>query len=152
MTPAEQLSAMLVLATNRHEGQYDKGGVPYILHPLKVAHYLKTDDLELMTIAIGHDLIEDTFPDPDHGMAFLRYRGFSERVIAGICALTKIEGEPYDAYKRRVKANPDAVKVKMADLRHNTDIRRLKNNTVTEKDVERIRRYHAFYNELKEIA
>lgn len=139
-----QLAKMLVYATVGHDGQFDKGGKPYILHPLKVMHYLKTDDEELMCIALGHDLIEDagwtakTFLD----------EGFSERVVAGIVAMTKVKGESYEDYKARVKANPDAVLVKMADLRHNTDIRRLKG--VTEKDLARTKKYHEFYLELME--
>jgi hypothetical protein len=56
-------------------------------------------------------------------------------------------GESYDQYKERVFANPDAMKVKMADLRHNTDIRRLKG--VTEKDIIRMEKYNRFYLELQ---
>jgi len=141
---------MLVLATQRHDGKFDKGGMPYILHPLKVMHYLRTDDEELQCIALGHDLIEDTFSCMSEGVAFLNSRGFSERVILGICALTKIDVQTYDRYKELVKANHDAVLVKMADLRHNSDIRRLKG--VTQKDIERVERYHRFYLELQEVA
>lgn len=149
LSGAKQLSNMIVIAATRHDGQYDRGGKPYILHPLKVAHYLKTDDLELMCVAIGHDVVEDTFKNISDGVEFLRAKGFSERVINGIVALTKIPGESYEDYKARVKANKDAIKVKMCDLRHNSDIRRLKG--VTEKDIARTAKYHAFYLELKEI-
>lgn len=142
-----QLSRMLVLASQRHEGQFDKGGTSYVLHCLKVMHYVRTDDEELQCIALGHDLIEDTFASVDDGVVFLRYQGFSERVIAGIVALTKVADEPYEDYKARVKANPDAIRVKMADLRHNSDIRRLKG--VRPKDLERIVKYHHFYLELQ---
>ena len=145
----QQLSNMLQLATQRHDGQFDKGGAPYILHPLKVMHYCRSDDEELMCIALGHDLIEDTFNNVSDGIALLKNRGFSERVIVGIEALTKIPGQPYEDYKERIKSNPDAVIVKMADLRHNSDIRRLKG--LREKDIERIAAYHAFYLELKEL-
>lgn len=145
----QQLSHMLVLAANRHDGQFDKGGNPYILHPLKVMHYLKTDDEELMCIALGHDLLEDTFSSIEIGIDHLYARGFSERVIDGIVAMTKFPDQSFEHYKEQVKANPDAVKVKMADLRHNTDIRRLKG--VTEKDIARIERYHRFYLELREL-
>lgn len=148
-TKGKQLSRMLVLATQRHEGQFDRGGACYILHCLKVMHYVRTEDEELQCIAVGHDLIEDTFPSVAEGVACLRYHGFSERVIEGIVALTKVEGESYDAYKARVKANPDAILVKMADLRHNSDIRRLKG--VRDKDIERIVKYHNFYSELKAL-
>ena len=137
------LDKMLMIATNAHHGQFDRGGNPYILHPLKVMHYLKSDDEELMCIALGHDVIEDTsvtYKD-------LREAGISERVIEGIRALTKQPGQTYDEYKEGVFANVDAMRVKMADLRHNTDIRRLKG--ITEKDIQRMVKYQTFYVELK---
>ena len=139
----EMLNKMLVLATNRHAGQFDRGGNPYILHPLKVMYYLKSDDEELQCIALAHDLVEDT----DTTYSELYEMGFTGRVVDGIQALTKVPGETYEAYKAKVKANPDAVKVKMADLRHNTDIRRLKG--VTEKDMARLARYNQFFLELQ---
>lgn len=145
----QHLSHMLVLATQRHDGQFDKGGNPYILHPLKVMHYLRTDDEELQCIALGHDLIEDTFPDINLGLVFLLNRGFSNRVVDGILAMTKRPGQTFDEYKVQVKANRDAVQVKMADLRHNSDIRRLKG--VGPKDIERVARYHRFYLELSAL-
>jgi (p)ppGpp synthase/HD superfamily hydrolase len=143
MNKGELLNKMLVLATTRHAGQFDRGGNPYILHPLKVMYYLKSNDEELQCIALAHDLVEDTDTSYDE----LREMGFTDRIIQGIAALTKVPGETYDQYKDRVKANPDAIKVKMADLRHNTDIRRLKG--VTEKDLARVEKYHRFYMELQ---
>lgn len=145
MAKGEMLNKMLVLATNRHAGQFDKGGNPYILHPLKVMYYLKSDDEELQCIALAHDLVEDT----DTTYVELRELGFTERVITGIDAVTKRPGETYEEYKLRVKLNPDAVKVKMCDLRHNSDIRRLKG--VTEKDIARAAKYHAFFLELQAL-
>lgn len=139
----EMLNKMLVLAANRHSGQFDRAGVPYILHTLKVMHYTKSDDEEIQIIAIGHDIVEDT----DTTWTELREMGFSDRVISGIDALTKRRGESYDEYKIRVKENPDARKVKKADLRHNSDIRRLKG--ITEKDLARNEKYHRFYAELE---
>lgn len=145
MSKGHMLSKMILLATDRHDGQFDKGGRPYILHPLTVMHRLRTDDEELQCIAVGHDLIEDTTVTP----AELTHLGFTNRVVFGIHDLTKREGESPEQYKERVKANPDAVRVKMEDLRHNSDIRRLKG--VTEKDVQRITRYHQFYLELRAL-
>lgn len=138
----EMLDKMLVIVTNAHHGQFDKGGTPYILHPLKVMHYLKSEDEELQCMALGHDVVEDTkvtYKD-------LRDAGISERVIEGIRALTKVPGETLDEYKARVFANHDAMLVKRADLRHNSDIRRLKG--VTHKDLERMAKYHLFYLEI----
>lgn len=137
------LDKMLVLCTNAHHGQFDKGGRPYILHPLRVMSFLKTDDEELQCIALGHDVIEDT----NTTYKDLREAGISERVIAGIRALTKVPGETYEEYKERVFASKDAMIVKSCDLRHNSDIRRLKG--VTEKDIARIAKYHAFYLEIR---
>jgi (p)ppGpp synthase/HD superfamily hydrolase len=142
MRKGEMLDKMLVICTNAHHGQYDKGGRPYILHPLRVMSFLKTDDEELQCIALGHDVIEDTkvtYKD-------LTEAGISQRVQDGIRALTKVPGETYDEYKERVFASKDAMTVKMCDLRHNSDIRRLKG--VTEKDIARIAKYHQFYLEI----
>ena len=143
MKKGEMLGTMLVIATNAHSGQFDRGGAPYILHPLKVMHYLKSDDEELRCMALGHDVIEDTavtYRD-------LRDAGISERVIDGIRALTKVPGLTYEEYKAGVFASEDAMRVKLADLRHNTDIRRLKG--VTEKDIARMAKYHQFYMEIR---
>lgn len=137
------LNAMLVLTVNAHAGQFDKGGYPYILHPLRIMHRLRTQDEELQCIALGHDVVEDckvTYED-------LRAAGMTERVIEGIKALTKVPGETYDDYKARVKSNDDAILVKLEDLRDNSDIRRLKG--LTAKDIERTQRYHKFYVELR---
>lgn len=142
MKKGEMLSKMILIATNAHDGQFDRGGTPYILHPMKVMHYLKTDDEELQCIALGHDVIEDTkvtYRD-------LRDAGISERVINGIRALTKVPGQTYEEYKEGVFSNVDAMRVKMCDLRHNTDVRRLKG--VTEKDILRMEKYHRFYLEI----
>ena len=139
----EMLAQMLHIATSAHHGQFDRGGNPYILHPLKVMHYLKSTDEELMCMALGHDVIEDTsvtYKD-------LRDAGISERVINGIWRLTKQPGQTYEEYKEGVFSNEDAMRVKMADLRHNTDIRRLKG--VTEKDIARIAKYQIFYMEIQ---
>lgn len=144
MKKGEMLARMIVLVTNAHAGQFDKGGNPYILHPLKVMHYTKSTDEEIQCIALGHDVVEDT----DVTYADLRAAGISERVIDGIRALTKQPGQTYEEYKEGVFANRDAMIVKGADLRHNSDIRRLKG--VTDKDVARIAKYMKFYSEIQE--
>lgn len=143
MKKGEMLDKALLIATNAHHGQFDKGGNPYILHPLKVMHYLKTDDEELMCMALLHDVIEDT----NTTYQDLRDSSISERVIKALQCLTKQRGQTYEEYKSAVVSNYDAMRVKMADLRHNTDIRRLKG--VTEKDIARIAKYQTFYMELK---
>jgi (p)ppGpp synthase/HD superfamily hydrolase len=143
MKKGEMLATMLVIATNAHAGQFDKGGNPYILHPLKVMHYLKSDDEELQCIALGHDVIEDTSVTYQD----LRDAEISERVIDGIRGVTKQPGQTYSEYKEGVFANVDCMRVKAADLRHNSDIRRLKG--VSEKDIARIAKYMQFYSEIQ---
>ena len=142
MKRGELLSKMLLIATNAHHGQFDRGGNPYILHPMKVMHYIKSEDEELQCIALGHDVIEDT----DVTYKDLKDAGRTDRIINGIRALTKVPGQTYDEYKEGVFSNVDAMKVKLADLRHNTDVRRLKG--VTEKDIARMEKYHRFYLEI----
>jgi (p)ppGpp synthase/HD superfamily hydrolase len=142
MRKGEMLDKMLVICTNAHHGQYDKGGRPYILHPLRVMSFLKTDDEELQCIALGHDVIEDTKVT----YAELREAGISQRVQDGIRAMTKQPGQTLEEYKEQIFASTDAMSVKMCDLRHNSDIRRLKG--VTEKDIARMAKYHQFYLEI----
>ncbi len=143
MKKGELLGKVLVLATNAHAGQFDRGGNPYILHPLKVMHYLKTQDEELQCVALLHDVIEDTKTTWQD----LRDIGCTDRVLEAVAALTKMPGQSYDEYKERVFDNVDAMRVKTCDLRHNTDIRRLKG--VTQKDIDRIAKYNRFYLEIQ---
>lgn len=143
MKKGEMLDKMLVIATNAHAGQFDKGGAPYILHPLKVMHYLKSDDEELQCIALGHDVIEDTRVTYQN----LTDAGISKRVQSAIRILTKQPGQTLAEYKEMVFSSRDAMLVKLCDLRHNSDIRRLKG--VTEKDLARIAKYQIFYSEIQ---
>lgn len=139
---------MMILATEAHRGQVDKAGVDYILHPLKVAEITAENfgyDPELIQIAIGHDLVEDTYITP----YILEKLKFSNRVIDGIIALTRLKHEKFDRYqeyKERVFANQDACKVKWADLTHNMDTSRLV--YVDEKAEKRLAKYQLFYQEL----
>lgn len=146
MKRGEMLNKMLVLVTTEFDGIFDKGGVPYVLHCLKVMHYLKSDDEELQCIALGHDLVEDR---KNITYAYLRELGFSERIISGIASVTKVPGETHDEYMAKIMANSDGIRVKLADLRHNSDIRRLKG--ITAKDVARIEKYHKMYLILRQL-
>lgn len=146
------LSLALKLVAEKFDGIFDRGGNPYVLHLLKVMHYLKTDDEDLQIIALLHDFVEDIY-DGRHedGYFYLRYNGgFSERVIEAVRCLTKIDGETEESYLARISLNYDAIRVKIADLRHNSDIRRLKG--LREKDFERMQKYHRMYMQLTEAA
>jgi (p)ppGpp synthase/HD superfamily hydrolase len=138
------LGRMIHVASMAHKDQFDRAGMPYILHPLQVMHLLNTQDEQLQCIAVGHDLIEDT----QVTALDLEEFGFPARVIHGIIDLTKQQDEPLYDYKVRVKANPDAVRVKICDLQHNSMLHRL--NAVKPRDIERMGEYILFYKELLE--
>jgi guanosine-3',5'-bis(diphosphate) 3'-pyrophosphohydrolase len=143
MKRGELLGKMIVLATNAHAGQFDKSGEPYILHVLEVLHGVRHLDEETQCIAVGHDLFEDT----DTTVEDVIELGATDRVVRGILDLTKQNGESYNTYKKKVMGNRDAMIVKQSDLKHNSDIRRLKG--ITEKDIRRMAKYMAFYTEIE---
>ena len=138
------LGKAIALAAKVHEEQTDKGGKPYILHPIRMMMRLRTDDEELMAIAILHDVVEDS----DVTLEDLYMMGFSVRIIAGVDALTKREGESYDDFIHRCAANPDSKLVKREDIKDNSDVTRLKG--LTEKDFRRMEKYCKAYEYLKE--
>ena len=142
---AEKLALMIKLAAVHHYGQFDKGGRPYILHVMKVMHYLRTDDDELSSIAVGHDLVEDT----PVAYVDLERLGVSRRVIDGITRLTKVKGQTHEDYLRGILESFDACRVKLCDLRHNTDVRRLKG--LGEKDLQRMKKYHTMHMQIKKM-
>ena len=127
------LDKAIAIAKIAHEGQVDKGGQPYIDHPLRVMN--NVDIVEEKIVAVLHDAVEDsdlTFED-------LRLKGFSEEIVDAIAAITKQEGEKRNDYLKRVMNNPIALRVKIADMTDNADISRIPNPT--EKDRERTRIY-----------
>lgn len=145
MKKGELLSKAISIAVEKHAGHFDKGGNPYILHCITVMLTVDSSIEEVKAAAVLHDVIEDT----DATYKLLAEAGMTERIIKAVCALTKQRGQTYEEYKQQVKSNPDAVIIKMADLRHNSDITRLKG--VSDKDVQRIAKYMQFYTELKEL-
>lgn len=114
----ETFETALEIAVKAHKGQVDKNGVAYILHPLAVAGLL--DSLELKTIAVLHDTIEDT----DVTAEYLLEKGIPKHIVEAVQLLTKPEDEEYESYLWRVKESPLAKQVKLADLANNTDPKR----------------------------
>ena len=121
------------IAKKAHLGQVDKAGEDYIKHPEKVASFVKTD--EEKAVAYLHDVIEDT----ELTLEDLHEYEFSKEVIEAVDIITKKKGEDYRSYLNSVKKNKLARAVKLADLRHNSDLTRL--TKVTEKDIERKEKY-----------
>lgn len=139
-----QFDIALQIASKVHAGKKDKGGKSYILHPLRIAYRLQTNDEELMAIGILHDTIEDS------NMTFteLREAGISERVINALKLLTHIKGISYFDYIDAMQFNLDALKVKREDLRDNSDITRLKG--ISQKDVARMEKYQIAFLKVTE--
>ena len=121
------------IAKTAHAGQTDKAGLDYILHPLQVAAEMTTD--EEKAVALLHDIIEDT----DVTASELLARGLPDNVVEAVEALTKKHNQNYAAYLAGVKKNRLATAVKLADLKHNSDLTRLEK--ITQKDRDRAEKY-----------
>ncbi len=143
MLYSQNIKKAVNIAFNAHKGQYDKGGYPYIMHPLHLAEEMETED-EVIT-ALLHDVLEDS----DISLDFIKEQGFSEAVTEALLSLTRRKDEEYGEYIKRIKNSGGiALSVKKADLRHNMTAERLDN--FTEKDKERLKKYKASYKELTE--
>lgn len=123
----------LKLCFDIHKEQVDKSGLPYVFHPFHLAEQMETEDTTI--VALLHDVVEDS----DLTLDDLRQMGFSDTVIAALALLTHDPAVEYMDYVRAVKDNPIARAVKLADLRHNSDLTRL--DTVDEKALARREKY-----------
>ena len=133
MIYTELTKKAIKLAFSAHEGQVDKAGLPYVLHPVHLAEQM--DDESSTIAALLHDVAEDT----DYTLDDLREMGFPNEAMEAISLLTHDYSVPYMDYVAGIKENPTAKKVKLADLRHNSDLTRI--DVVTERDLERIEKY-----------
>ena len=133
----------LQIAAQAHEGQKDKEGLPYILHPLRAM--MKVQGEEAQIVAVLHDVIEDTSVTADE----LRQAGFSEKVIAAVLCVTHRKDERYADYVVRCKCNEVARQVKLADLEDNSRLdRTILRPQRFEADVARLCRYVLSYKYL----
>lgn len=122
----------MIIAYNAHQNQFDKANIPYIYHPIHIAEQMDTE-LECI-VALLHDVVEDT----DITLNDLE-KEFPQEVIDLLKILTHDKKIDYIEYIKKVKTNPIATKIKIADLKHNSDITRLENITPT--DLKRIEKY-----------
>lgn len=136
----EQFQIALELAVEKHKNQTDKAGNPYILHPLHVMENVNSKEGKI--VAILHDIIEDTDITED----YLLKIGLSKRIVDAVVALTRSKDIDYQEYIKNLGSNPLAKEVKLADLEHNMDLKRLP--TLEEKDLERNRKYQIAYHYL----
>jgi (p)ppGpp synthase/HD superfamily hydrolase len=137
------LERAIAIAARAHEGQVDKAGMPYVLHPLRMM--LNVDTPEARMAAMLHDVVEDTPVTLEQ----LRAEGFPEPVIEAVEALTKRDEEDYEAFIRRAGSHPIARKVKLADLRDNSDLSRIAQPT--ERDRQRLEKYRAAIQYLERL-
>lgn len=130
---SQTLERAITIAAAAHEGQVDKGGAPYILHPLRVM--LRVNTQEERIVAVLHDVVEDC------GISFddLRNEGFSETVLMAIASVTKVRDESYEEFIERVVQNPIGRVVKLADLEENSDLSRIAQPSW--EDLERVEKY-----------
>lgn len=150
MKMRELYNKAVIIATKAHEDRTDKGGAPYITHPLRVAE--KCSTMESKIVAVLHDVIEDTAINEE----MLLNEGFPKVIVDAVVALSRTAGQSYYHYVEALKKNPIAREVKTHDLEDNLNILRL-NRLIDEKDLERINKYIRCYhflmsNEEEEIS
>ena len=128
------LERAIEIAVSAHKGAVDKGGQPYILHPLTVM--ISLDTTEEKIVGVLHDVVEDT----DWTFEGLKEEGFSEEIIEALRSVTKSDSDSsYIEFIERARANTIGRNVKIADLKHNMDISRLP--SITNQEFERLERY-----------
>lgn len=132
----------LKLCFESHKEQVDKSGMPYVFHPFHLAEQM-TDEATTI-VALLHDVVEDTeltFED-------LEKQGFGEEIISALKLLTHNDDTPYMDYVTKIKNNKIATAVKLADLKHNSDLTRL--DIVDEKALKRKEKYEKAIKLLEE--
>lgn len=127
------LERAIVIAAEAHVGQVDKAGAPYVLHPLRMMLRLSTSDE--MIAAVLHDVVEDC----GLSLEMLRADGFSEQVLEAIDSVTRRAEESYEEFVLRAASNSIGRRVKLADLRDNNDLSRIKHPTA--RDYARVEKY-----------
>ena len=130
-TPKTKMA--LKLCFEAHKEQVDKSGMPYVFHPFHLAEQMNTEETTI--VALLHDLVEDT----DYTIEDLIDMGFDKSITDAIALMTHADNVAYMDYVRAIKDNPIAKTVKLADLKHNSDLTRLE--TVDEKALSRREKY-----------
>ena len=125
----------LKLCFEAHKDQTDKSGMPYVFHPFHLAEQMTEE--KSTAVALLHDVIEDT----PYTLEDLRAMGFDEEVLAALALMTHDDSVSYMEYVAKLRDNELARKVKLADLRHNSDLTRL--DAVVDKARARAEKYRA---------
>ncbi len=135
MIYTEMTKKALKICFDAHKNQIDKSGLPYVFHPFHLAEQM--DNEKEVVCALLHDVVEDTDTTFDH----LINLGFDNEIIEVLRLLTHRDGVEYMDYVKDVKNNEIARKVKLADLKHNSDLTRFNPENITEKDLKRQKKY-----------
>jgi len=136
------LQRAIEIAVSAHRGQQQRNGLPYILHPLTLM--LAMDSVSAQIVAVLHDVVEDS----DWTLEQIAAEGFSVEIVEALDCLTHRSSESYEAYIDRLKVNPLASQVKLADLKDNMNIQRIPN--LRDRDLERLQKYHRAWLNLRE--
>ena len=128
------LERAIAIAVEGHAGQKDKAGAPYVLHPLRMMLLQRSE--AAMIAAVLHDVVEDAGWTLDR----LAKEGFPPEIVTAVDCLTRRSSESYEQFVERVRPNPIARAVKLADLEDNMTLTRIAQ--VGDKDWERLQRYH----------
>lgn len=133
MIYTQKTKLALKLCFEAHKNQLDKSGMPYVFHPFHLAEQMKTEETTI--VALLHDLIEDTHYTIDD----LKEMGFESIITDAIELMTHKDDVDYFEYIKKIKNNPIAKEVKLADLHHNSDLSRME--VVDERALKRNEKY-----------
>ena len=133
MIYTDETKKALKLCFEAHKNQVDKSGLPYVFHPFHVAEQM-TDEATTI-VALLHDVVEDT----DYTLEDLAAEGFGKDILEAVALMTHEDDVPYLDYVAKLKDNPIARAVKLADLAHNSDLSRI--GEVDDETRERLEKY-----------
>ena len=142
MIYSEMTKKAMKLCFQAHKDQLDKSGMPYVFHPFHLAEQM--EDEITTAVALLHDVVEDS----GCTLSELRDMGFPEPVVEAVRMMTHDPAVPYLEYVAELRSNPITRAVKLADLRHNSDLSRL--DFVDEKALARVEKYRKAIKILEE--
>ena len=133
MIYTDKTKKAMKLCFEAHKDQVDKSGMPYVFHPFHVAEQMTSEASTI--VALLHDVVEDT----DYTLDDIAAQGFGKEIVEAVALMTHEDDVPYLDYVAKLKGNPIAREVKLADLAHNSDQSRL--GEIDEETKQRLEKY-----------
>ena len=133
MIYTDKTKKAMKLCFEAHKDQVDKSGMPYVFHPFHVAEQMTAEATTI--VALLHDVVEDT----DYTLEDIAAEGFGKEILEAVALMTHEDGVPYLDYVAKLKENPIARAVKLADLAHNSDLSRI--GEIDEETKQRLEKY-----------